>query len=534
MRRTCTSLARIILSLACCLSQLVANEAAEPIEADVVLRGGSLVDGTGQPRWQGDIAIRGDRIVAVGQFDVVGNPQSLDCTGLVVAPGFIDIHDHSDKRVLEPETKGVVNALMQGCTTVVTGNCGAGPIEVAEYYAAIEKQGAGTNVAHLLAHGSVRESVVGNVNRPATADEINQMRRIADQAMQDGAWGMSTGLIYVPGSYANTDELVAIAEVIAKHGGFYASHMRDEGAELLASVDELLEIGRRANLPVHASHFKASGEENWGLIRQAAKVIQQARDQGQVVTADQYPYTASSTSLAATLLPPAVRAGGREDLIRRLDSPETGPRIQEHLTDSLRRKQEGAAIRIARYSERPEWIGKNLAVIAREEKITPTDLCLRIFREGEAQIVNFCMSEEDVRFAMQFPWVATASDGRTSVPGPDRPHPRYYGTFPRKIGYYSLREKVLPLEQAVRSASGLPADVMGMSDRGYLKPGQFADVVVFDPQQFIDVATYDDPHQFATGAVAVFVNGKLAVSQGEPTKVLAGRALRHQPRKAGE
>ncbi|MCA9073941.1 MAG: D-aminoacylase [Planctomycetaceae bacterium] len=525
---------RVACCAACCLVSSAQGLGVEPVEADVVLRGGTLIDGTGEPRRVGAIALRGDRIVAVGQFDIAGSPKLLDCTGLVVAPGFIDIHDHSDKRILEAETRGVVNALLQGCTTVVTGNCGAGPIDVGEYYSAIEQDGAGTNVAHLLGHGSLRETVIGNVNRAATAEEINQMRRIAEHAMQDGAWGMSTGLIYVPGSYANTDELVAIAEVIGTYGGFYASHMRDESSELLASIDELLEIGHRANLPVHVSHFKASGEENWGLIRQATRVIQQARDQGQAVTADQYPYTASSTSLAATLLPAATRSGGREELIKRLDHPEIGSRIREHVADSLRRKQEGAAIRIARYSTRPDWIGRNLAEIAAVEKLTPTDLCLHIFREGEAQIVNFCMSEEDVRFAMQIPWVATASDGRTAIPGPDRPHPRYYGTFPRKIGYYSLREKVLPIEQAIRSASGLPADILGMSDRGYLKPGQFADVVVFDPQRFIDVATYDDPHQYAEGVVALFVNGQLAVSQGKPTKTLAGRALRHTPRKAGE
>ncbi|MEZ6147552.1 MAG: D-aminoacylase [Planctomycetaceae bacterium] len=500
----------------------------------VVLRGGILVDGSGAARRQGDVAIRGDRIVAVGRVETVSPARVIDCTGLIVTPGFIDLHNHSDKGILEPETRPHLNSLLQGCTTVVTGNCGAGPIDAAAFYAAIDENGAGTNVAHLLPHGSLREQVIGVVNRAATSDEIQQMREAAIKAMQDGAWGMSTGLIYVPGSYADTDELVALAEVVGASGGIYASHMRDEGTNLLASVDELLEIGRRAELPVHVSHFKASGEESWGLIRRAAEVIEQARNQGQTVTADQYPYTASSTSLAATILKPSDRAGGNEDLIKRLDDPTLGPQIRDRIADVLSRKQDGAAIHIARYAPKPEWVGRNLHEIAEAEQLTPTDLCLQILREGEAQIVNFCMCEEDVRFGMQLPWVATASDGRTSLPGPDRPHPRYYGTFARKIGYYSLRENLIPLEQAIRSATGLPADIIGMTDRGYLKPGQFADVVVFDPEQFIDRATFDDPHQYATGVQFVFVNGALAIAEGKPTGVLAGRALRHPQRKVVE
>ncbi len=520
--------------IAFCLLQSAPGIAADQVDADVVLRGGTLVDGTGVAPRPGDIAIQGDRIVGVGEFESAGSPRVIECTGLIVAPGFIDLHNHSDEGILEPEMRAHLNSLVQGCTTVVTGNCGAGPLDTADYYAAIDKNGAGTNVAHLLAHGSLREMVIGVVNRSATSDEISQMRKAAFKAMQDGAWGMSTGLIYVPGSYADTDELVAIAEVIGQHGGFYASHMRNEGPQLLAAVEELLEIGRRAKLPVHVSHFKASGEENWGLIRQAAQIIERSRSQGQTVTADQYPYTASSTSLAATILKPSDRAGGREELVKRLDDSNAGPRIRAHIVDVLSRKQDGVAIRIARYAPRPEWVGKNLKEIATSEKLAPVDLCLQIFRTGEAQIVNFSMCEEDVRFGMQIPWVATASDGRTSLPGPDRPHPRYYGTFARKVGYYSLREDVTPLEQAIRSATGLPADILRMTDRGYLKPGQFADIVVFDPEQFIDTATFDDPHRYATGVRYVFVNGTLAVSEGKPNGALAGRALRCPERKASE
>jgi N-acyl-D-aspartate/D-glutamate deacylase len=421
--------------------------------------------------------------------------------------------------------------LVQGCTTVVTGNCGGGPVDAAAYYKAIEEHGAGTNVVHLLPHGSLRNTVIGLANRPATREELEKMRELARQAMQDGVWGMSTGLIYVPGSYADTDELVAIAEVVGAHGGIYASHMRNEGTELLASVEELLEIGRRAQLPVHVSHFKSRGRDNWGLIRQAAHLVEQARQNGQRVTADQYPYIASSTGLVAIVIPAAARAGGQEQLVERLDSEEHGPSIRAHIADVLREADEGERIRIARYAPRPEWVGRNLKQIAESEGVTPVELCVQIAKGGNATVVNFSMSEEDVRFAMQIPWVATASDGRAEIPNPDRPHPRFYGTFARKIGYYSLREQVLPLEQAVYSSSGLPAEILGLPDRGLLKRDHFADIVVFDPATYVDTATFDDPHRYAVGVRHVFVNGSPVVIDGHPTGALAGRVVRHQPTK---
>lgn len=505
--------------------------ADEPVTAQIVLRNGIVIDGAGSPRTTGDVAIQGDRIVAVGRFEVQGAPFIIDCTGLIVAPGFIDLHNHSDEQILEAETRSNLNSLSQGCTTVVTGNCGAGPIDAAAYYAKIDAHGAGTNVAHLLPQGSLRQEVVGLANRPAKPEEIEAMRKLARKAMEDGVWGMSTGLIYVPGTYADTDELVAIAEVVAEHGGIYASHIRDEGTQLLAAVAELLEIGRRAGLPAHLSHFKASGQEAWGLVRQAAGMIEQARAQGQPVTADQYPYIASSTSLLATVIPTAARADSREEFLKRLEDAEQGADIRAHIADVLKRKDDGTAIRIARYEHRPDWIGRNLKDIAAAEGLTPVELCVQIARTGNAQIVNFCMSEDDVRFVMQIPWVATASDGRASIPGADRPHPRYYGTFARKIGFYSLRENVLPLEQAIRSCSGLPAEILRLPGRGLLKPDHFADVAVIDPAAYVDTATFDDPHQYAVGVRHVLVNGTLAIHDGYPTGALAGRALRRRSSK---
>ncbi len=508
---------------------LVASAVAvdEPIDADFVLQHGVVYRGDGLPGEAGDVAVRDGKIVAVGQFKLGQVGRTLDCRGLCVSPGFIDLHTHSDDQVVSPTLRACVNYVIQGCTTSVTGNCGSGPTNVADFYAKVDAAGAGTNVAHLLPQGSLREKVIGNINRKATADDINKMKALADQAMTDGAWGMSTGLIYVPSVYADLDELTAIASVVAAKGGIYASHIRGEGRDLLTAVKEAIQIGEAAKLPVHISHFKSSGSENWGLIRQAAALIQAAREQGRIVTADQYPYTASSTSLEATLFPTWARSGGNDELIKRLDDPESGTRIKQEVQRDITRAADGAAVFLARYKPRPDWVGKNLKQIADEANRPALEIACEIVRHGGAAVVNFSMSEEDVRFAMQLPWVATASDGRSYLPSSDRPHPRSYGTFARKVGRYAIRDKVVSLEHAIRSASGLPADVLGLKDRGYLKPGQAADIVVFDPAKYIDEATFDEPHHYASGVRFVFVNGVPAVHEGVPTGALAGRALRH-------
>jgi len=502
------------------------SRAAEPVMADWVLKGGVIHDGAGSPPREGHVAIRNGKIVAVGNCEIHPAAQQIDCTGLVIAPGFIDLHNHSDNQVVDPLTRGNINYLMQGCTTVVTGNCGSGPVDVAGYYDRIDAAGAGTHVIHLLPQGSLRDYVLGTEQREATEKELARMRELAAKAMRDGAWGMSSGLIYVPSSYASTDELVEIATVVAQHGGIYASHIRGEGTGLLNSVNEALEIGRRSGAAVHVSHFKASGPEAWGLVRQAAAMIEKARAAGQTVTADQYPYIASSTSLTAMLIPTWARAGGDAALKKRLDDPEQGAKIREAILNDLAKRGDVAPIRLARYAPRPDWIGKNLQEIAAAENREVLDIVLEITRKGGAAAVSFGMNEEDVRFVMQQPWVATASDGRAYVPGSDRPHPRSYGTFSRKIGHYAIEQGVVPLAQAIRSSSGLPAEILGLKDRGYVKEGLAADVVVFAPEEFRDQATFNDPHRYSSGVRYVFVAGKPAVFAGTPTGALAGRALR--------
>ena len=476
-----------------------------------------MIDGSGRAAEVTSVGILKDRIVHVGGADDIEAAWTIDCTDLIICPGFIDLHNHSDEQIVEPATRAAVNYITQGCTTIVTGNCGSGPVNTGEYLNKIDQHGAGPNVAHLIPQGSLREQVLGSVNVEATDEQLQEMLDLTAKAMQDGAWGMSTGLIYVPSSYASTDELIAIAKVVSAHGGMYASHIRGEGTTLLTSVNEALRIGREADLPVHVSHFKSSGRDNWGLVREAARLIESERKAGRSVTADQYPYVASSTSLGATLLPSSARAGGTEELIKRLDNPKTGPELRHLISDNITKCDNGRAVRIARYNPNHKWAGKNLADIAVEESRTSLEIAEEIIRGGGASIVNFCMSEDDVRHIMTIDWVATASDGRAYLPGPDRPHPRNYGTFPRKLAYYALQEGVMPLESAIRSMTSLPAEILRMTDRGLIKEGQVADIAIFDPKTLRDTAVFDNPHQYAEGIQHVFVNGTPVVYNGRVT-----------------
>jgi N-acyl-D-aspartate/D-glutamate deacylase len=353
------------------------------------------------------------------------------------------------------------------------------------------------------------------------------MQELVAKAMAAGTFGLSTGLIYTPGTYAKTDELAALAAVAGKAGGLYASHIRDEGAGLLTAIEEAIAIGKGGNCRVHVSHIKASGKASWGRSADAVRLIEAARAAGQQVTADQYPYIASSTSLKATLVPARWRTGTDAEYVARLKDSETGPKVRADIERSLKARDGGAAVQIARYSKQKAWQGKTLAAIAAAEGKPAADVVMQIETSGGAGVVNFGMSEEDVRVFMRRPWVATASDGSVHSPGDTVPHPRSYGTFPRKLGRYALGDGVVPVEAAVRSGTGLPADILRLTDRGYLKPWFAADVLVFDPKEYRDTATYDKPHQYPTGVRWVFVNGRPAVADGKhAAEVLAGQVLR--------
>ncbi len=503
------------------------HAADEPtIRADVVFRGGTVVDGTGAQRRKADVAIRGGRVVAVGAFKA--NARVVNVDGLIVAPGFIDLHTHSDEAILKPATRANLNYQAQGVTTVVTGNCGGGALEVANYLDAIDDKGAGTNVIHLVPLGSVRSAVMKNAERAPSSGELKQMQAYVDRGVRAGAWGVSSGLIYMPGRYARTDELIALARVAQRYGGIYASHIRNEEDKLLASIDEALAIGQGAKVPVHISHLKANGKANWGKAKDAIAKITAARESGAAVTADQYPYIASSTSLAAMVIPHWALQGDTKAFAAMADDSVQGVRLREAIEKELDLRENGKTVRISRYAPVPARVGKDLVTIATLEKTTPVELVIDIQRHGGAQAISFGMSEDDVRAVMKEPFVATASDGGAHRPNSgDQPHPRAYGTFPRKIRY-ALDSEVITLEQAIHSCTGLPAEILRISDRGVLRPGAVADIVVFDPNVFRDAATFEDPTRYANGVRHLYVNGVAVIDDGKLTNKLPGRALRLQ------
>lgn len=518
----------IVLAGQLCGLEVIAQSSAtsdSPVveRADILLTNGIIHPGDGSEPVVGHVAIRGGMIVMVGPEKPPESDISIDCTGLVICPGFIDLHNHSDDPILDRDTRANINYLLQGCTTVVTGNCGGGPVDAGKYFETIDKQRAGTHIAHLLPQGSLRSEVMGKSGGKPTDEQLNQMRTLADKAMQDGVFGISTGLIYIPGTLTETEELIEIAKVVAKHHGIYASHIRSEGSELIPSIHEAIRIGKEAGLPVHVSHFKATGKTNWGTLRLAVDQIEKARADGLKVTADQYPYTASSTSLEATLLPAWCREGGRDELKKRLNDAETASRIRTEVSKTL---ETSSRIQLASCSLNQSWIGQSIEEIATAQKREVVDVVLEVERNGGASVINFGMHEDDLQMAMPLPWVATASDGGAKVPTSSQPHPRSFGTFPRKIGRYAIEQCVLTLPAAIRSATGLPAEIMGLTDRGLLKKDLVADIAIFDPALFRDRATFEQPYLTPSGIRYVLVAGKFAVYDGQATGVLNGKSLR--------
>lgn len=517
---------------------------------DLVIAGGEVIDGTGAPRRRADVAIRDGRVAAVGDVGRPAGTRTIDARGRVTAPGFIDIHSHSDESVLM--NSALESAVHQGVTCVVAGNCGGASAPVmglaaeeldrelaryelertwtsfGEYAATVERSGSAINFCSFVGHGTLRMCVMGADDRAPTSGELAAMKALLASALAEGAIGLSTGLIYPPSAYGTTDEIGALATVVRERDGLYASHIRNEGDDLFAAIEENLEIGRRSRVRVQLSHHKASQRRNWGKVKESTAMIERAQREGVDVIADQYPYTASSTGLSVTI-PKWVHAGGSGAMCERLRDPAVRQRIRGEYTETER---DWAHIVIARARHHPDWSGKTVEELAAAAGRDPLEWTCDalIEHDGAIDIIHHSMDEADVRYVMAKPWVCAGSDSRANAPyGPlsfGKPHPRSYGTFPRILGHYARDEKVLTLEDAVRKMTSLTASRLKLRDRGVVREGAWADLVVFDPERIVDVATYDDPHRYPAGIDHVIVNGEVVTHGEETLPARPGRFIR--------
>lgn len=497
------------------------NSAEPPV--DLLITGGTLIDGTGAPARRADVGIRGDRVVFVGDGAALRGMAGrvIDASGLLVAPGFIDPHTHADEDLaaFDAGPRRQVNQLAQGVTTILVGNDGYGDAAIADRVAEVDGAGVGVNVAFFVGFGAVRSDVVGKADRAPTADELGRMTALVANAMCDGAVGFSAGLYYAPQSYATTDEVVTLARAVAARGGVYDTHMRDEGSETIgvaAAVDEALRIGREAGMPVHIAHIKALGVDVQGSAGAIAARIAAAQAAGQAVTADQYPWSASGTRLSSALVPRWAHDGGLPAMRKRLADPQLLPRLRTEMAENLRRRGGAGALLLTGDA----FGGKRLDAIAAEWKIDPVDAAIRILVSGDpARVASFNMAEGDIDTFARQPWVMTSSDGTAG-------HPRKYGSFALAWSRFVRDRAILTPEQWVRRSSGLTAETFGLKDRGVVRPGAFADIVAFDGQRFAAGADYEHPERLAQGVRSVIVNGVVAFDEGRATDALAGRALR--------
>jgi len=469
------------------------------------------MDGTGNPWLRADLGITGDRIVAVGALDGATAATVIDARDQVVSPGFIDVHSHAAEGIRNAALHQAQPLIAQGVTTLIVNPDGGGPIDLAAQRAAIEAARPGPNVALLIGHGSVRRAVMADARREPTGDELAKMKDLVRRAMDEGSFGLSSGLFYTPGSFAKTEEVIELTKVAAERGGLYTSHIRDEGnydTGVRASVREVIRIAEEARTVGIVTHMKALGRDSWGLGPALVKDIEDARARGVQVFADQYPYEASSTSLRAALVP-----GGVEP-------------TEAIVEQNLKRRNGPDAVLIASYAADRSLNGKTLTEIATMKGLNPVRAALALMDGGNASIVSFNMSEDDIASIMRAPFTMASSDGGLITVGNSHPHPRDYGAFARRLAVYVRERKVVPLEFAIRSMTSLPASVFGLTDRGVIRPGAFADVVIFDPGAVRDAATYAEPQKLAEGVSDVLVNGVLIRRDGKFTDAAPGRVLR--------
>lgn len=496
---------------------------------DILIKNGKVVDGTGNGWYHADVAIKDGKIVAVERNITMTAARTIDAQGLVVAPGFIDVHTHIEGD--EAATPTADNFILDGVTTVITGNCGSSKVDIGGYLHFIDSLRLSINVASLVGHNDIRKAVMGRANRDATETELLQMEALTQKAMQAGAVGLSTGLIYIPGTYTKTPEIVRLAKQAARYNGVYATHMRDEGDSVTQAIEEALVIGKEANIPVEISHFKLSGQQNWGRSKETLPMVIAARESGLDVTIDQYPYTASSTNLG-TLLPDEILADGEDSIVARLNRPAIQKQVSDYIAMKLkRRKLKHLSYAVVAYYKADTTLnGKSIEAInllkGRKHNIKNEAITvMEMMRQGGAGMVFHGMGEPDVRNIIQYPFNMFASDAGIRQFGKGSPHPRGYGTNARVLGKYVREEKLLSLEEAIRRMTSLPAQKFQLTHIGLLKPGMHADIVVFDEAQVIDKSSFDNPHQYSVGFQYVLVNGQVVVNNGLHTGIRSGKAI---------
>lgn len=498
---------------------------------DLVLRNGRIVDGSGSPWFRGDVAIRGDSIVKIATSIGESAARVIDVQGQVIAPGFIDIHTHARRGIFEVPT--AENYVRQGVTTLIEGPDGSSPVPLKPFFEKLEALPKSVNMGSFIGQGSVRAEVIGNANRKPTAEELDRMRALVEQGMKDGAFGLSSGLFYVPGTFTPTEEVIELARVAGRFGGIYISHMRDEAAGVVDSVEETIAIGERGGLPAQVTHHKIIGPANWGKSVDTLRLIDEARARGVDATIDQYPYTASSTSVQAALLPAWAQEGPRAEILSRLKDAATRAKIKAETARIIMNERGGGDpknIVLAGCGWDATLAGKNLADVTRLRGMEPTvenaaEAALWIVEQGGCSGIFHAINEADLERILKHPATMIGSDGEIPIFGRAHPHPRSYGTFARVLAVYVRERHTIALEDAVRKMTSFPAARLGLSDRGLLRPGMKADIAVFDPARVRDAATFDKPHQYAEGFSTVIVNGQVVFERGAMTVARPGKVL---------
>jgi N-acyl-D-amino-acid deacylase len=499
-------------------------------QADMIIKNGRIIDGSGNSWYRADLAISNGKITAIGRLESWKAEKVIDANNLIIAPGFIDVHTHIEGN--EAGNPLATNFIYDGVTTVIAGNCGSSNRNMGAYFKWIDSLRVSVNIASLIGQNDIRKAVMGTANRPATEEEMKKMESLMEQAMKDGAVGLSTGLIYIPGAYTPTEEIVRLAKIAAKYGGVYATHMRDEGDRVVEAIEEALHIGRSAAIPVQISHFKVSGQQNWGRSKETLSMVEKARMEGLDVTIDQYPYTASSTSLS-TLLPDDVLADGRDSLLKRLDDPSKRKYIIEYMLAKLKKRKlkHWSYAVVAQFTPDTRFQGKSIeeinVLLGRKHKASEEALTiLDIMKQGNPSMVFHGMSEGDIEYFMKYPFNMFASDASIRIFGEGVPHPRGYGTNARVLGQYVREKKVIILEEAIRRMTSLPAQKFNLRDRGFVLPGFAADLVIFDENMIIDKSTFTEPHQYSIGIQWVLVNGQITLENGKHTNLRNGQVLK--------